>query len=185
MKHLCKDSEFSDLGKFWKISKVKIHMQFFFISCKLEFILLIRIQKKNLKTDILGRKTVFLDLKIVENFRGILENSMLQDLPYPQKSMCTNFQLDFSKTPQKCVSPKKIISPKKCLFQKKFNPEKQVLPQNCVFIKKSVSPEKRVSPEKMFHLKNLTNPKKFLRECNIYVRIPNFLTSENFGKFLR
>ena len=99
--------------------------------------------------------------------------------------MRTNCQLDFSKTPQKCVSLKKIISPKKGLFQKKFYPEKWVFPENCVFIKKSVSPETRVSPEKIFHLKNLTNPKKFLRECNIYVKIPVFLTSENFGKFLR
>ena len=71
--------------------------------------------------------------------------------------MGTNFQLDCSKAPQKCVSPKKIISPKKC---------------------------KKVNPEKMFHMKNLSNPKTFLRECNNYVKIPNILTSENFGKFL-
>ena len=50
MQHLCKDSDFSDFGKFWKISKVKIHKYFFFISFQSEFILLIRIQKKkNLK----------------------------------------------------------------------------------------------------------------------------------------
>ena len=56
----------------------------------------------------------------------------------------------------------------------------------CLFfiIKKSVSLEKRVSPKKMFNLKNLTNPKK-IWERNIYVKIPNFLTSENFEKFLR
>ena len=59
--------------------------------------------------------------------------------------MCTNFQIDCSKTPQKCVSLKKIISPKKCIFQKKFYPEKWVFPENCLFIKKSLSPEKRVS----------------------------------------
>ena len=75
--------------------------------------------------------------------------------------------------PQKNYFTQKVSLPKKVLHQK------WVLPENCVFIKKSVS------PEKMFHLKNSTNAKKFLRECNIYVKIPNFLTSENFGKFLR
>ena len=94
--------------------------------------------------------------------------------------MCKNFQLDCSKTAQKSISPIKIISPEKVSLPKKFYPEKWVFPENRVFIKKSVSPEKRVSPEKIFHLKNLSNPKKFLRECNIYVKIPNFLASENF-----
>ena len=64
-------------------------------------------------------------------------------------------------------------------------PHKNYFTQKVCLHQKSVSPEKRVTLEKMFHLKNLTNPKKFLMAFNIYVKIPNFLTSENFGKFLR
>ena len=74
--------------------------------------------------------------------------------------MCTNFQLDCSNSPQKSVSAKKIFSPKKCLTQKKFYPKKWVFPENC-------------------------DPKNILREFNIYVKISNFLTSENLEKFLR
>ena len=95
-----------------------------------------------------------------ENGGKFSENAMLKDRSYPWKSMCTNFQLDFSKTPQKCASHEKISSPKKFLFQKKLYPEKWVVPENCVFIKKVCPPKKRVSPEKMFHMKNLTYSKK-------------------------
>ena len=110
-----KISNFLTSGNFGKFLRSKSMCSS--ISCKLEFILCIKIQKKKIwTTDILGMKTVISDLKIVGNLREILENAMLQDLPYPWKSMCTNFQLDCSKTPQKFVSPKKIISPKKCLF---------------------------------------------------------------------
>ena len=101
----------------------------------------------------------------------------------PLEEYAYKFSARLLKNSSKMRLTKKIISPKKCLFQKKFYPEKWVFPDNCVLSKKVFS-EKRVSPEKMFHLKNLINTRKFLRECNIYVKIPNFLTSKHFGKFL-
>ena len=155
MQLLCEDSEFSDLEKFWIISKVKIHMQFFFISFNLEFVLLLEFRKKIQKIDILGRKTVFSDLIIVGNFREIPENAILQDHPYPWKSMCRNVHLYCSKTPQKCVSPKKLFHPKRVTSKKSSTPNNESSPKIVSSSKKSVSPEKRVSPEKMFHLKNL------------------------------
>ena len=57
--------------------------------------------------------------------------------------------------------PHKNYFTRKSVFQKKFYHEKWVLPENCVLIKNSVSHENHVSPKKMFHLKNLTNPKKY------------------------
>ena len=89
----------------------------------------------------------------------------------------------FSSIAQKLL---KIASPSKKLFHpKSVFSNKSCTPKNGSSPKIVSSRKKSADPEKMFHLKNVTNPKMFLRECNIYVKIPNFLTSENFGKFLR
>ena len=100
--------------------------------------------------------------------------------------VCVKISSSITQKLHKKASPaKKLFRPKECVFQKKFYPEKWVFPKHCVFIKKSVSPE-IVSPlTTCFTWKTWLTRKKCLRECNIYVKIPNSLTSENFGKFLR
>ena len=105
----------------------------------------------------------------------------------PQK-MCLTRKKCFTRSINllKKVSPVKNASPPKKLFHpKSVSSRKSSTPKNGSCPKTVSSRKKSASPEKMFYMKNLTNPKKFLRECNIYVKIPIFLTSENFGKFLR
>ena len=103
-------------------------------------------------------------------------------------------------TRKKCFSRKIILPWKKCHPSKKNLPQKNYftisvffkksLPRKLsfhhpklFFIKKSVSLEKRVSPEKMFHLKNLTEPKKVFKGMQHLCKDSEFSTSENFGKF--
>ena len=141
MQHLCEDSQFSDPGKFWKISEVKIHMQFFFISCKLECSSY-QNPEKNLKDRHFRKENSFFGFENCGKFSGNFGKCNALGPSIPLEEYKYKFQLDCSKTPHKSVSLKKISSPKKCLFQKKFYPEKWVFPENCVFIKKRVSPDK-------------------------------------------
>ena len=94
----------------------------------------------------------------------------------PLEEYVYKFSARLLKFSLKSVSSKKIISPKEYIFQKKFYSDKWVIPENCVVIKKSVSPEKRVSPDKMFHLKNLTNPKK------VFKRMQHLCVDSEFSK---
>ena len=65
--------KFSDLVKFLKIYKVKIQMQFFFISCKLEFIFLLESRKTNLKGRNFRKENSFFRIENCGKFSGNLK----------------------------------------------------------------------------------------------------------------
>ena len=182
MQHLCEDSVFSDLGKFWKISKVKIHMQFFSISCKLEFIFFIRIKKKkNLKDRYFRKENSFFRFENCGKFWKMQCSNIFHSLG----RVCVQIFSSISHKLRKNSSPPKNYFTQKGSLPKKVLPRKIRLPRKLCFHQKKCLSLKTCLSRKMFHLKKLTNPKKLLRECNIYVKILYFLTSENFGKFLR
>ena len=170
---------------FEKFLRWKFICSFFPFPVTYNLFFLLESRKKKLKDRHFRKENSFFRFENCGNFSGNSRKFNALGPSIPLEENAYKFSARFLKNSLKMHLPKKIISPKMWLSRKKFYPEKWVFPENCVIIKKKSLSRKTCPSRKMFHLKKLTTPKKLLRECNIYVKILNFLTSENFGKFLR
>ena len=150
MQRLCEVSEFPDLGKFWKISKVKIPKYFFsFLVSQNLFFLLESKKKKFKRPTFYGGKQFFRIWKLweifgkfwkmqcsrtfhtlgrvcVQIFSSLLNNSLKMRLP--QK----NYITQKVSLPKKCSTPKNGSSPKIVSSSKIVSSPKNVsLPKKC------------------------------------------------------
>ena len=148
MQRLCEDSKYCNLEKFWKISKVIIHMQFFSISCKLEFILFIRKQKKKFKRSTFQEGKQFFQIrKLCEIFGKFWKMQCFRTF-HTLGRVCVKISSSIAqKLLKKAYPPKKLFHPKKYLFQKSSTPKNGSSPK-IVSSSKKVSPPKNVSPRK-------------------------------------
>ena len=136
MQQLIEDSEYSDLGIFWKISKVRIHMYFFF---------------HFLKNSLFGFENC-------GKFSGNFGKCNALGFSIPLEEYVYKFSARLLKNSSKMHLPQNKLFHPKSVFSKK-----SCTPKNGSSPKIVSSRKKSTDPEKMFHLKNVTNPKMFLR----------------------